>query len=395
MGRPGGMYWYVLQTHAAADVAYKRFLKDVRHTPAFAYKNESEKLVQLVGDRYVWFKSGENWQDMRGETLDGMVIDEYRQQHPDMWPMVLRSMLARRRGWAEFLSTPNGHEHFYDLFTMAQNDPTGEWAAFHAPSTEAWWWTPEEIASARATMSEAVFAQEIMAEFRDIAKGKAYICHGQHNWLYETPFITSDPDKLISDRLPIGIAMDFNLNPMAWTLLQTNGARAYAFDEVRLENSYTQEASLRLVEKLHEFRTKGLLRADPKIVVCGDATGKAGQRAAAGQSDYDIVLQSLKAAGFSFRNDTPESNPAIKDRVNTFNGRLRAANGTSTFHYHPTRCPFLKHDLERVLWKADGVLDAGVNKMLTHQSDGVGYYVHKFLPLETIKEVGTVRVIIR
>lgn len=332
---------------------------------------------------------------MRGETLDGLCIDEYRQQHPEMWPMVLRSMLSRRKGWAEFLSTPNGFEHFYDLFQLAKNDPTGEWEAFHAPSTEAWWWTPEEIASAKATMTEAQFAQEIMAEFRDLTQGKAYICNGQHNWLYETPFQTSDSEKIISDKLPIGLAMDFNLNPMAWTLLQTNRLRAYAFDEVRIESTYTQEASTRLVEKLHTIKSRGLIRADPQIVVCGDATGKAGQRAAAGQSDYDIVLQALKQAGFTFRNDTPEANPAIKDRVNTFNARLRAADGSSTFHYHPTKCPWLKHDLERVTWKLDGVLEVGPQKLLTHQSDGVGYYIHKFLPIETIKEVGTVRVIIR
>src|SRR6185437_9395012 len=172
--RPGSIYWYVLQTHAAAEVAFNRFMNNVIGTPLFKEKNESEKWVALPDGRMVFFKSGENYQDLRVETLDGAIVDEYRQQHPDLWPQVIRPMLARRKGWADFLSTPNGFDHFYDLAKYAMNNETNEWGFFKAPSTDAWWWSTEEIASAKASMSELEFAQEIMAEFVNLTAHRVY-----------------------------------------------------------------------------------------------------------------------------------------------------------------------------------------------------------------------------
>lgn len=393
LGRQGAVYWYVLQTHDTATVAFKRYLQAVRNTPILVNKNLSEKFVEIIGNRFVFFKSGENFEDLRIETLDGLIIDEYRQQHPEMWPRVLRPMLARRKGWASFLSTANGYDHFFDLYEKAKADKTGEWETFHASSLEAPWWTPEEVESVKSTLDEAEYDQEILSNFRDLTAGKVYRSHGVHNQLPHTLWATNDPERLVTDRLPIILGLDFNLSPMSWHLGQHDKTRYYWFDEIHIEGSHTQEASGELIEKLMALRARGLMRAQPQIIVCGDATGKAGQRAAAGQSDYDILLGELKRHQFTFENITPDSNPLIKDRINNMNSKLKAADGSVSIFYNPEKCPALKKDFDRVVWK-NGILNEGKNKELTHASDSIGYPTNVLTPMQSIVEIGIPRIIV-
>lgn len=393
---PGHTYWIISPTFEQAKGQYRRLVGMLFESPeTMLKKNQTELRVKLLNHSEIFFKSGEVFDNLRGATLNGVVIDEVRDQNPDLWPMVVRPMLTTTQGWAAFIGTPNGFDHFYDLSLMV-NKNEKNWAFFSSPSTANPLFTQDEFEAAKQTMNEAQFAQEIMAEFRDISKGKVYIGHGIYNQLSSTPFSTSDPDNLCSDKLPVVLGLDFNLNPMSWHLGQFDRSRWYWFDEVHLENSHTQEAAQYLIEhKLIPLRNKGLLRANPQIIICGDATGKAGQRAAAAQSDYDILLTALKTAGFSFVNQTPDSNPSVKDRIATMNTRLKAADGTVTFFYHPTNCPKLKHDFDRVVWKVEGLLDEGAGKQLTHSTDSVGYPVAKLSPLTSIKPVGGLKVIIR
>jgi hypothetical protein len=367
VGRDNSVYWYVLQTYSAAKVAFNRIRDTYRQSPgAFLRRpNESGLTVYFNRGQQISFKSGKNFQDLRAETLDGVVIDEYRQQSPELWPMIIRPMLSRHQGWSDILSTPNGFEHFYDLFEAAEKDP--EWSTFQAPSTVAPWWRPEEIESARKAMSEAEFAQEILAEFRDLTSGKAYLTNGTHNHRTDSPF-TRD-GSLVSPHLPIVVGMDFNVTPISWVLGQTNGERFYWFDEIYLENSHTQEASIELIEKVRNHKAG--------VTICGDASGNAMKTSAVGRSDYAIIEQMLTEAGISWTNITPASNPSVKDRVNSVNMRLKNAQGETTMWYHPEHCRHLKRDLERVVWKAgaSAILDQHKDPSLTHMSDAMGYPV--------------------
>jgi hypothetical protein len=386
-GPRDGNYWYVLQTYAAARVAFQRVYRTYQVNPmAFASKpNKTTLSFQFFHGPRVAFKSGKNYQDLRIETLDGVVIDEYRQQHPDLWPMIIRPMLAARNGWAQILSTANGFDDFFDLFEAAKFDP--EWAWSHNPSTIAPWWTEKEINSCRRTMSEALYEQEILALFRDLASGKAYLNYGPWNLLTSNPF--ASPGRTLSQYLPIVVACDFNISPMSWTLGQHKFESIHWFDEIVLNNSNTQEASKELVERVKDHK--------PGVIIIGDATSKARQRAAAGKSDYDIIFATLKDAGIKYENKVPDSNPGVKDRVNTLNCNLKSAGGVVTLTLDPIKCKVLKKDFERVLWKqgAEATLDEGSKKDLGHSSAGVGYAHCVLTPIPEINVVGTSRLIRR
>lgn len=384
-GRPEGIYWYVLQTYSAAEVAFNRYLRLVKNTPLFKSKNESERWVQLRNESFIHFKSGFNFDDLRVETLDGCIIDEVRQQPAELWPQVIRPMLGRRSGWCDFYSTPNGFDHFKDLYDFALEHPD-EWATFHAPSTEAWWWTPAEVESARASMSEDVFAQEILAEFREIGVGKAYKNHGTWNQSTENPFAIRG--QAWSPYLPIIVGLDFNVGLMCWELLQNRGNDFYFGDEIAIANTDSEECAKVLAARVKDHK--------PGLILVGDSSGNARKTSAVGKTDYTIIKAVLQANEIKFENRTPSENPFVKDRINCINGLLKAADGSVHLWYHPIQNKYFKRDMERVKWKqgADGAILDKSDPLATHASDAGGYPLCVYSDLMRSKP-GIMRVIQR
>jgi len=385
--QPGGVYWFISPTFDQAKTQYRRLVSMLMPCQeVMLKKNQTELRIKLINQSEIVFKSGEVGENLRGATLHGVVIDEVRDQHPDLWPMIIRPMLATTRGWASFVSTPRGYDAFFDLSEKEKTDP--EWKTFKAPSTCNPLFTQTEFENARAEMSEGFFAQEILAEFRDLHAGSAYINFGDHNLAPQSPF-TRD-QSLVSPHLPIVVALDFNLAPAIALLGQERVGEFYWFDEVYVERSHTQEIALEIVTRLRKLNTK------QPVVLIGDATGKAGQRAAMGRSDYSIIEEVLSQSGIQYINRTPDANPQVRDRVNVVNSKLKAADGTTHIWLNPNTCPRLRRDLQRVSWKRGltDKLDQVTDSTLTHLSDAMGYAVCGLSKLWQ-PEVGRMKVIVR
>lgn len=370
-GRFGGIYWNVLQTYNAAEIAFDRMCRLLYKTELIRRKpHESDLCIFLQNGANVFFKSGDKPQNLRAETLDGAIIDECRQQKKEVWNQVVLPMLGRYNGWCDFYSTPNGFDWFYDLDQMAINqNPDGEWASFHAPSTECWWWTAAQILQAKASMSDSEFAQEILAEYRDLHRGSAYVNFSQDNLRKTSPFLSRD--EIYTPNLPYIIGLDFNVMPMAWEIGQQRNGVFYWFDEIYLEHTHTQEAAKELVARLKRMECRGT----PNVILVGDSTGTARKTSASGETDYKIIKQALKEAGITFEDRTPSVNPPVKDRINTMNAMLKAADGSIKLFFHPTGVPHLVKDMQRVTWKlgAESILDQVTDRSLTHASDAAGY----------------------
>lgn len=379
-GREMSVYWHILQTYAAADVVFDRYMRFIypHKSELMTYKNESERRIELIGGRNIFFKSGQNFEDLRTESLDGVVIDEARQQSKELWTMVVFPMLAKTKGWADILTTPNGYDWVYDMHQDKKHDTS--WNVTNAPSWDAWWWTKDQLDEAKKNMSELEYRQEIGAEFVNLRSGKVYYAFGDHNKQDWCPWFK---EKQFSPYHPALLAMDFNVSPMSWTLGQEVNHQYWWFDEVHLNDSNTAEAAGAIRDKLLIMKQAGHRAIDYDVILCGDASGNA-RSTKSNESDYQILMQVLKAAGIKYRNITPEANPSIKDRVNAVNAKCRAANGEIGMWVHPTKCKWLIHDLERVVWKtgADFVLDPGKDKSLTHASDGIGYPIAKLSPVK-------------
>jgi hypothetical protein len=393
--QPEGTLWYIMPTYDQAKVQYRRLVGMLWNCrDIIAKKNQTELRVKLINNSQIVFKSGDRPDNLRTETLTEVVLDEVRNLPRDLWSMVIRPMLARYNGRATFISTPNGFDHFYDLADRAMKDSRQEWGYMHFPCTKSPIWTPTEIESARREMSEDEFAQEIMAEFRDVHTGKVYVSYGSWNLKNNCPW--SD-NALWVPHLPVIASLDFNVSPMSWTLGQNRADEFYWFDEIRMKSTNTFEASELLAFKIKEMKTKGF-KADPNVTLIGDSSGEARNTKSAGKTDYDIIGDTLSRHGISWNNLTPSSNPPVKDRINNVNSKLKSSDGTIKMWLHPIACNYLKRDLERVSWRggaSGAMLDKTSDPDLTHSSDGVGYAISVLAPLQISGSVGKLRMIRR
>lgn len=378
-----GIYWFISPIYAQAKDQYRKLVQFLPWE-VIKKKSDSELRVELTSSGVIEYRSGEVLDRLRGSTLNGVVIDEVRDQHKELWPMVIRPMLTTTQGWAAFISTPNGYDEFYDLFEMRNSDPN--WESFHAPSTCNPMFPETELQAARETMSTDVFYQEILAEFREIGVGKTYKNHGVHNQVHENPFAVRGYDW--SPYLPIVVGLDFNVGIMAWNLAQHKQGHLHYGDEIAVENTDTEQMALLLAEKVENHK--------PGVILIGDASGNARRTSAVGQTDYTIIKTILMSRGIKYEDLTPKENPGVKDRINSVNSMLKSADGTVKLTYNPVRCKYLKRDFERVKWKqgAEGAFLDKSDPLATHASDGAGYIVCHYNNVFRSRP-GTMRIITR
>lgn len=141
----------------------------------YTYKNEQYKYMEFyIGDRRgsIAFKSGDRPNNLLGEGLDYLVLDEAAYQSEDLWYRVLRPSLSDKQGGALLISTPNGvSNYFYRLYLAGQDIEEPEWASWRFPSVNNPKMTKSEVAAAKRDLPDLRFKQEYLAEFVSDAGG--------------------------------------------------------------------------------------------------------------------------------------------------------------------------------------------------------------------------------
>ncbi len=98
------------------------------------------------------------------------------------WQEVLRPTLTDLRGGATFISTPNGFNHFYDLYNKEHEDT--DFKSFHFTTYDNPFIPRDEIEKARHELTEDRFAQEYLADFRK-TEGLVYKEFSRDKHLYD------------------------------------------------------------------------------------------------------------------------------------------------------------------------------------------------------------------
>ena len=170
--RPRPRYGYLAPLYRQGKVIAWDLLKHLTRQLPGTKINEAELRVDLTGDRRIQIFGADNPDALRGLYLDGAVFDEYAQMRPRIWSEVVRPALADREGWATFIGTPMGKNHFYDLYHQAQADQGWHSALYTVEETQV---LPEtELVSARATMAPEQYAQEFQCSFESALVGSYY-----------------------------------------------------------------------------------------------------------------------------------------------------------------------------------------------------------------------------
>lgn len=84
--------------------------------------NHEMKLF-LVNGSIIQIVGSDNYNAIRGTNPTGVILSEYAYQNPAVWTLVLDPILSKNKGWAVFNSTPQGKNHFFDLYNYAQANP--------------------------------------------------------------------------------------------------------------------------------------------------------------------------------------------------------------------------------------------------------------------------------
>ena len=134
---------------------------------------ENQGVIRLVNGRIIELKGADRPDTLRGVGLSYLVLDEYADMKPDVWEQVLAPTLTDVEGDALFIGTPDGKNHFYDLYKYANKGTDFEWEAFTFHSMNNPALNPKEIEAARNRMSSSNFKQEYEASF-DASSGVVF-----------------------------------------------------------------------------------------------------------------------------------------------------------------------------------------------------------------------------
>jgi len=159
----GGNIWWVAPTFTIAT----KIWRDLRRASRDGWqdKSETERRIVYPGGGSITVRSSDDPDSMRGDGLDGLVIDEAAFVEQRAWRDALRPALSDRLGWAVFISTPNGRNWFHDLWSNAET--LDGWRAWQRPSTDNETIHRDEFAAAEQEIGPRAYAQEYEACFTD------------------------------------------------------------------------------------------------------------------------------------------------------------------------------------------------------------------------------------
>jgi len=133
---------------------------------------ESELQVELMNGSRIRLYGADNPDALRGIYLDGVILDEFADMRPSVWPEIIRPTLADRKGWAVFIGTPKGYNEFYNIYKLATED--SEWFTVVLKASQSGLIDPKELADTRKTMSDHQYAQEFECSFSAPLLGAYY-----------------------------------------------------------------------------------------------------------------------------------------------------------------------------------------------------------------------------
>ena len=159
-----GHVFYVAPTQGQARDIMWQTLLELGH-PVISGSHINNLQIKLINGATISLKGADRPETMRGVSLKFLVLDEYADMKPDVFEQILRPALADQKGCAMFIGTPMGRNHFYELYKYAELGDDKTYKAWHFTSYDNPILDPEEINTAKKSMSSYAFRQEFMASF--------------------------------------------------------------------------------------------------------------------------------------------------------------------------------------------------------------------------------------
>jgi hypothetical protein len=335
--------------------------------------NKSTNTVRFTDPKStVLFRSLDEYERLRGTNLAWFGVDEMTYCAEQAW-MRLEARLRDPKAPALCgfgVWTPKGFDWVWRRF---KGEPVAGYELIEAQPYEnrhLLEMVPDFYDRLKASYDERFFQQEVLGQYLNLTSGQVYYAFDRQE---NTGRFERHP------RLPLFWSWDFNLNPMCSVLCQEQDDQVVVLDEIVIETSSTPEVCQEFLAR-YENHPGG-------VEVYGDASG-GHSHTVTGRSDFYLIRQffgrypELRGTVHAFA-----ANPAVRDRVNVVNGRLRNAQGQRRLLVD-LRCKELIQDLEQVSYKSGtSQIDKEKDPRRSHLSDALGYYLWwRFRPLAKVGE---------
>lgn len=353
--QPNSIVWMLANSRQQIkSLCWTKLKKKLSSLNWIADTNESELTIRLVNGSQICLKSAEQGDNLRGESLDAIIIDEFCDiDLEEIWSQIIRPSLSDKKGSALFTGTPKaGNQAARDLY---DNHLTkSNWASFTYTTAEGGFVDADEIEQARQDLSPKVFLQEYCATWQNFS-GIIFSDFGEHN-------IQEVRKPVEHEAMYIG--MDFNVTPMSAVIGRPTKMGIEIYDEIYLDNSNT-------TEMIDEIRNR--YPRNP-IVVFPDPAGV--QRRASAGNNTDIKL--LEMAGFQTRYH--RQHPLVRDRINSGNSLFfKRPDATTRFTIDPC-CKKTIQCLKNWAYKEETMIpskDSGWD----HGCDALTYMIQFLFPI--------------
>ena len=320
--------------------------------------NEAELTITLKNGSIIALKGAENYDSLRGNRVDFLVMDEVADIKPEAFFESLRPTLSDSMGKALFMGTPKGLNWAYDLFNNAKGDD--EWASWQFTTEQGGNVPDTELESARRLLDERTYRQEYQGSFESFS-GRIY-----YSFDREKNVVKCDEYDLDKGEFPeiLHIGEDFNIDPsVAVVAYERADGVLHIIDEIGIFSSNTDE----MVEEIKSRYPRS------KIWVYPDPAGAARKTSSGGRTDI-IILQN---AGFIVK--APRSHPPVRDRINAVNSRFLSSTGEVRLVVDP-RCRRVIEGLEKQTYK-EGTQQPDKDSGWDHWNDALGYMIHFKYPI--------------
>lgn len=206
-------YAYVATTIGQVEkIAWPYFKHYLRNLPGVKFNEQKLRATypHPRGTCTIFCFGADNFDAHRGIYLDGLILDEFADMHPDVRDKVFLPALRDRRGWELVIGTPKGDNAFKKLFmsyllNMQAGDPN--YFACLKNVFETGIFTLQEIEEMRKEMSEEAFAQEMLCDFNAAPAGYYYQRYMdeavKENRITSVPF---DPNAPVSTYWDLGVS---------------------------------------------------------------------------------------------------------------------------------------------------------------------------------------------
>lgn len=349
----------------------------LEHGVHYKAMTSSPKIVFANGSTII----GRSWSDKRYKKFRSLEVtaaaveeltennEEQSEAYKELSMRVGRSQHVPER-WIVSATNPDSPSHWaYKYFIESKHERRH---VYYSKTHENPFLPKSYVEHLEKSLDAKMAKRMLFGEWIEIAKESIYYAYQEERNFVALPW------KIRAD-LPIVLSFDFNIGhgkPMSALALQQTGTQIHAFREFIIEGADTNDM-------MDEIIGSGILDKTTKVIICGDASGKA-KDTRSKRSDYDIILNKLKHH-FAIENrrvfidyQVPLSNPAIRRRHNMVNAACRNGLGEVNLFVH-FPCKGLNDGLKYTKLREGSDIIEDDSYKYQHVTTALGYAIVRLL----------------